>query len=254
MEIRPLGQDLSIYNKFNFTMPPVGVKFSLSKPEGMEQLDEEHAFCEMFKVAQQKEKAFYITKENENCSGKMPLGWMGEMPAWAESGMIGDKFEIFQEPRANKRLYDRFYKFKPGLINYVAFARLDNLTFEPDVLILTTKPSQAEIVLRAMTYSTGELWQAKDTPVLGCSWLYIYPYISGNVNYSITGMHFGMKAREVLPEGYILVSIPYNWIATITQNLQEMKWVLPAYSLGREKWLEKEKESYEELAQTYGDK
>jgi uncharacterized protein (DUF169 family) len=114
-------------------------------------------------------------------------------------------------------------------------------------LILTAKPSQAEIVLRAMTYSTGEPWQPKATPVLGCSWLYVYPYESGKVNYVMTGMHFGMKAREVFPEGLVILSIPYNWIPTITQNLKEMKWVLPAYALGREKWMEEEKRAMREL-------
>lgn len=197
MRVKPIKQDLSIYNKFNFERPPVGVKFLLSKPAGIEQLDKACGLCEMFKEAQQREKPFYISKENEDCAGKLPLGWMGEMPAWAASGMIGEKFEIFQEPRANQRYYQHFSEFKPGLINYVAFARLDTLTFEPDLLIITAKPSQAEIVLRAMSYSTGELWQPKATPVLGCSWIYVYPYMSGKVNYVMTGMHFGMKAREV---------------------------------------------------------
>lgn len=247
MELRPLSQDLSIFNKFNFDRQPVGVKYLFHKPEEINQLDKGLALCEMFKEAQSRNEPFYITKDNENCSGKLPLGWT-DMPAWAESGQIGEKFEIFQEPRANKRLYKHFHLFKAGVVNYVAFARLDTLTFEPDLLILTTKPSQAEIVLRAMSYSTGELWQPKATPVLGCSWLYVYPYETGNVNYVMTGMHFGMKAREVFPEGLVLISIPFNWIPIITQNLKEMKWVLPAYTLGKEEWLKVEEKTYEELA------
>ncbi len=248
MELKPLTQDLSILKKFNFDRQPVGVKYLYHKPEEISQLDKELALCEMFKEAQNRETPFYITKENEDCSGKMPMGWMGMEP-WAEAGQIGEKFEIFQAPRANQRLYQHFHIFKPGIVNYVAFARLDALTFDPDILILTTKPSQAEIVLRAMSYSNGELWQPKATPVLGCSWLYVYPYESGNVNYMMTGMHFGMKAREVLPEGYVLISIPYNWIPTILQNLKEMKWELPAYTAGREEWMKAEEQAYKELKQ-----
>ncbi len=248
MELKPLKQDLSIYEKFNFERAAVGVKFTYRKPEGIKQLDTQAALCEMLKVAQQRDAPFYITKENENCTGKLPLGWMGDTPPWAEAGQIGERFEIFEDGRANKRLYQHFHEFKPGVVNYVTFSRLDKMTFEPDLLILTTKPSQAEIVLRAMTYSTGEPWQPKATPVLGCSWLYVYPYESGNVNYIMTGMHFGMKGREVYPEGLVLVSIPFNWIPTITQNLKEMKWVLPAYALGREKWMEQEEQIMKELA------
>jgi len=33
--MRPLAQDLSIFDKFNFEKPPVGVKFLFFRPEGM---------------------------------------------------------------------------------------------------------------------------------------------------------------------------------------------------------------------------
>ena len=85
-------------------------------------------------------------------------------------------------------------------INYVVLSPLDKLTFEPDLLIFMTTARQAEILLRAMSYSTGELWETKKTGVLGCAWLYVYPYQSGKVNYVPTGMSFGMVAGEVFEE------------------------------------------------------
>ncbi len=244
--MRPLQSDLSIYSKFNFEKPPVGVKFLFFKPEGIDQLDKTLPFCEMFKEAQQRGTPFYFTKENEDCFGKFALG-MEDMPLFAESGQLGPKYEIYQDARANSKIYQYIPKFGRGIVNYVALARLDKLTFEPDLLILTATPSQAEIVLRAMSYSTGEIRETKSTPVLGCTWLFIYPYQSGKVNYTVTGMTFGMKAKEVFEEGWILISIPYNWIPTITQNLQEMKWVLPSYTDGREQFLKREQGYIEEL-------
>jgi uncharacterized protein (DUF169 family) len=247
--MKPLTQDLSIFNKFNFERPPVGVKFLFNKPEGIEQLDKSMAICEMIREAQQRETPFYFTKENEDCFGKIVLG-MEDTPSFAESGAIGMKLEIFQEPRANRRLYQYITKLSKGTVNYVAFSSLDKLTFEPDLLILMATPSQAEIVLRAMAYSTGELWEPKGTPVLGCAWLFTYPYQSGKVNYTVTGLaFFGMKAKEVFPEGWILISIPYNWIPIITQNLREMKWVPPSYTDGKEKFKERERRILEELVQ-----
>jgi len=234
--MRPLEQDLSIFNKLNFEKPPVGVKFLLYKPEGIEQLDKSLAFCEMLKEAYQRGTPFYFDKENEDCAGKFPLG-MEDIPPFAESGQIGLKLEIFQEPRANSRLYQYVPKLGKGTVNYVVFSPLDKLTFEPDLLILTATPSQAGIVLRAMSYSTGEIWDAKETPVMGCAWLYVYPYKSGKVNYTITGMCFGMKARQVFSEGWILISIPYDWIPIIKNNLQEMKWVPPSYTDGRDQYI-----------------
>jgi uncharacterized protein (DUF169 family) len=246
--MRALQTDLSIYSKFNFDRPPVGIKFLFFKPEGIEQLDKTLPFCEMFKEAQQRESPFYITKENEDCFGKFALG-MDVWPAWTESGQLGPKYEIFQEARANNKIYAHIPKFERGVVNYVAYCRWDKLTFEPDILIITATPSQAEIVLRAMSYSTGELRESKSTSVLGCTWLFVYPYQSGKVNYTITGLTFGTKAKEIFEEGWILISIPYCWIPTITQNLQEMKWVLPSYTDGREKFIKREQSYIEELSQ-----
>lgn len=246
--MEPLKQDLSVYNGFDFDKPPVAVKFLLTKPDDVEQIDKSLPFCEMIKEAQQRGTPFYFAKENEDCVGKVVLG-MEEMEPFVEGGQIGPKFGIYQEPRANNRIYQYIPKFRQGLVNYVAFSVLDALTFEPDLLILYATPSQAEIVLRAMSYSTGEMWDPKATPVLGCSWLFIHPFQSGKVNYTITGLAFGMKAKQVYPEGQILISIPYQWIPTITHNLNEMEWVLPSYTDGKEKFLEREKRVFEEAEQ-----
>ena len=230
--MRPLTQDLSILNQLNFEKPPVGVKFLFFRPDGMNQLsiDENLSFCEMLVVAQQRRTPFYFGKENsEACVGKILLG-MEDMEPFAESGQIGARLGIFQEPRANYIFYQYVPKFEKDTVNYVAFSAMDKLTFEPDVLIITATPSQTEIVMRAMSYSTGELYNSTTTPVMGCAWLYIYPYQSGKVNYLIPQMIHGMKGRELFAEGLILISIPYQWIPTITQNLQEMKMHLPSHT------------------------
>ena len=241
-----LKQDLSIFKRFNFEKQPVGVKFLPTIPEGIKQLDKAISFCEMIKEAQAREKPFYFAKENETCFGKALLG-MEDLPSFAEGGQVGVKLEIFQEARANSNLYQHLYLLPKGTVNYVVFSTLDELTFEPDLLILICSTSQAEIVMRAMCYSTGEIRESRTTGVLGCAWIYNYPYRSGKVNFTITGLAFGMKAKEVFEEGLMLISIPYNWIPIITQNLKEMKWVLPSYTEGREQFLKREKANIDEL-------
>jgi hypothetical protein len=42
-------------------------------------------------------------------------------------------------------------------------------------------------------------------------------------------MVHGMKGRGLFPEGSLLISIPYPWIPTMTQNLKEMTWHLPSH-------------------------
>jgi len=244
--VRPLQTDLSIYGKLNLEKPPVAVKFLPTRPKGIEQLEKNLSFCEMLKEAQETGTPFYFAKENETCLGKALLG-MEDLPEFAEGGQIGIKLEIFQEARANSNLYQHLPILPRGIVNYVAFSTLDKLAFEPDLLVLLTNASQAEIVLRAMSYSSGELRESKTTGVLGCAWVYLYPYRSGKVNYMVTGLAFGMRAKEVFEEGQILISIPYNWIPIIAQNLREMKWVLPSYTEGREKFLIRERDNLEEL-------
>jgi uncharacterized protein (DUF169 family) len=237
--MRPLQTDLSPFTKFGFERSPVGIKFQFFRPDGIDALamDKELSLCEMLREAQTAQSPFYLGKDQrETCVGKILLG-IEDMEAFAESGQIGEKLQIFQEARANYAFYKHVPKFDKSIVNYVLFAPLDQMTFEPDLLILTANHSQAEIVLRSMTYSTGELYNSRTTPVMGCAWIFIYPFQSGKVNFILPDMIHGMKGRELFPNGSVLISIPYNWIPTMTHNLKEMPWHLPSHE-NREKYLE----------------
>lgn len=252
-EWKPLRQDMSIWKKFEFEIPAVAVKYLYYKPEDVPQLEGHYALCEMFTLAGKHDGPFYIDKTNEDCMGKMPLGWLDEEPPFANSGLIGEMFGIFEEPRANQRYYDKFYSLKPGVANYIMFCKLDECEFDPDLIIVAANAFQAEKIMRAYSYSTGEVWEPKATPVVGCSWIYAYPYVTGNINYVFTGMHFGMRARKALPPGMLFMSIPYDHIPTITRNLNEMPWDLPAYQFDtRDDWCKYETQAYAELAEKAG--
>jgi len=229
--MKPLQTDLSIFEKFSFEKPPVGVKFQFFKPDDISPmpLDKKLSFCEILKEAQNTSSAFFFGKEHtETCVGRILLG-MQEMAPFAESGQIGEKLQVFQEARANYVLYQQVPKFARDIVNYVAFAPLGRLTFEPDLLVILANHSQAEIVMRSMTYSTGELYCSKTTPVMGCAWLFIYPFQSGKVNFLIPEFIHGMNGRELFPTGSVLISIPYQWLGVIARNLQEMTWHLSSH-------------------------
>lgn len=239
MSMRPLKQDFSIFEKLGLAREPIAIKYEYFKPEGFEQLNKSLGLCEMVKEAQQREKPFYITADNENCAGKGALG-MVDGPSWAEAGLIGEKMGYFRDARENMRLTTHYKLFKPGVVNYVVYSKLSQLTFDPDLLVFVGTADQAEILLRAMTYSTGDMYESKATTVFQCSWLYTYPHVTGNINYITTGLGIGMKARKVYPSGLIIVSIPANWIPIIVKNLNEMQLVLPFFEMGREAWIQEE--------------
>lgn len=242
-----IQQDLSIFNKFDFERKPVGVKFLPAKPDGIEKLDKILDFCEMLKEAQEG-SPFYATKEEFTCIGPLLLGMVEHDPIF-ESGLVGPKLEVFKEARANRRLYYYLPRLIKDTVNCVAFSPLDKLTFEPDVLIITANTSQAEIIIRASSYTNGEMWSSKGTIVATCAWLYVYPYVSGKLNFTVTGFGFGMKSRRLFPEGLVLMSIPWDLLTGIVNNLQEMAWVPHSYTIGREEHKKKVKKIVEELSQ-----
>jgi uncharacterized protein (DUF169 family) len=222
--------DLSIFKKFNFQKPPVGIKYLYNKPEGIEKLGKNMAFCEMFGEAQQRNSPFYITPENQSCRPGAYV-WGGESLKVFESGAFGVAMKLFKEARADIRVHKQSSRLDKDLIKYVIFSQLNQISFDPDLFIIITDTArQSEIILRAMSYTSGEVWSSKMTPVMGCSWLMAYPYVTGEVNYVTTGFGSGMIAKKLFPEGHQIISIPYNWLPVITRNLQEMPWVPEAWA------------------------
>lgn len=240
--------DVSVFERFVFEYQPVGVKFLLTKPQGIAPLDRNMAFCEMLKTAQSSDP-FYATQAHQECKAASVLLGMVEPDPVFESGQMGPKLGVFDDARANRRLYRHAPQLARDSVNYVAFAPLDKLDFDPDLLIVTARPGQAEIVLRAMSYKTGAGWNAKGSTVMGCAWLYTYPYVTGELNLMVTGLHHGMKARNLFPEGLLFLSIPFDLLPGIVESLHEMQWDLPQYSWGKEVHMQKMKEIAESVRQ-----
>jgi len=245
--VSSIRRDLSIFDGFKFERKPVGVKFLGTRPRGMKRLDKILDFCEML-VEAQNGNTFYVTRRNFTCVGPLILGMVDSDPVF-ESGRVGPELEIFKNARANRGIYRFLPKMAKDTANYVAFSPLDKLSFEPDVLIVTADPSQAEIILRANSYATGNIWSAKGTPVAACAWLYIYPYVSGELNFMMPCFSFGMKSRRLFPEGVLLISIPKDLLPTIVKNLRDMKWVPHSFTIGRKEHKKKARRIVEALRQ-----
>ena len=221
-------KDFAILDKFEFDVQPVGVKFLAKRPDMVKRLDENMAFCEMLKRAQEG-KAFFADAENHTCEAGLYVLGQADAPEPYVSGEFGAGLNIFEEPRTASRLYLYIPKIGRGVVNYVAFSPLDKLPFEPDLLILLAKTNQTEVLLRAMSYRSAKMWSSKFSPAIGCAWIYIYPYLTGELNYTITGLGHGMKRRKLFAEGQQIISIPFDLLTSMLQTLQDMPWVLPAY-------------------------
>lgn len=221
-------QDLAVLDRFDFDVRPVAVKFAATRPGQVNRLDENLALCEMLKRAQEG-KAFYADAENHTCeAGSYVLG-QADVSEPFVSGRFGAALQIFEEPRAASRLYQYIPTIGRGVAPYVAFSALEQLIFEPDVAIFLAQTGQTEILLRAMSYRTGKMWSSKFSSAIGCAWIYVHPYLTGDLNYTVTGLGHGIKRRKLFPEGLQLISVPFDLLRSLLQTLREMPWVLPAY-------------------------
>jgi uncharacterized protein (DUF169 family) len=241
--------DYSIFNKFKFERQPVGVKYSMYKLDRIQQLDGSLAICEMFKEAQTSQP-FYATKENVQC-GEHILG-MVDYPPIMYSGQLGPMFSMFRNPGANRRIYDYCPKLPKDSVKYIIHSSLDQITFDPDILIITANATQAEIILRASSYTDGKMWNFKGTTCLSCAWIYAHPYLSGELNCTISGLGYSMKARQVLPEGLIIITFPFDQIPGLIKNLEDMDWEPYWFNLGRDGFVNEVEKRSRELAKEMG--
>jgi uncharacterized protein (DUF169 family) len=222
--------DFDILKKFEFKYAPIGFKFLNAESDlkglGLERLDKRIAWCQMLLEAQNG-KSFYATAENQFCEPGIFLTGHGELAPIAAGGRIGPPFEVYADERANRRVYNHIYRLAP----------VEKLTFDPDLLIIICDyTDQTERVLRAVQYDTGDPLVSKMTYVMGCHWMFNYPYITGNINYLTTGICYGMKMYRLYPPGMQIVSIPWHHIDRVMRNLNEMPWTVPGHTAQKEEF------------------
>ena len=88
-------------------------------------------------------------------------------------------------------------------------------------------------------------------PVLMCAWIITYPHITGELNYTVTGIGYGIRMQKILPEGLFLISVPYDLIPMLIYNLREMDWVLPITTIGEEERRQFSTKVMDEIRQEY---
>jgi uncharacterized protein (DUF169 family) len=219
----------------NLDLPAVGVKFLSKPPANVQQLDGSMRMCEMLRRAQDGQ-AFYAAPENHACGGGLYI--MGKaLPHAFTTGEYVAGIQVCEDFKAGRRIYDSLPRLGAhSTIDYVAFAPLDAIAFDPDLLIVLGNPDQTEVLLRAYSYTTGRLWMSRCTPVIGCAWTYMYPYISGDMNFVVTGLSLGMKAGKLYPQGLQLITIPSDIFPMFIRNLENIPSVLPLLQPGADEF------------------
>jgi hypothetical protein len=60
-----------------------------------------------------------------------------------------------------------------------------------------------------------------------------------------------MRSRRLFPEGLLLISIPWDLLPSMVENLKDMKWVPHSYTIGREEHKKKVKGIVDALKQEF---
>lgn len=209
--------------------PAVAIKTRFEIPPGSPHYEgEKLAFCQYVNHVQTTGKRFYISAEDDACYGKLAMG-MIDIPPVTGSGQAGYDFGCYKAPVANQQLYQKLPRLIANTVNYVEFCPVGLCDFDPDLLFFVADFPQSDIIMRATSYISGDLWESKSSPVLSCSWMYAYPLISGKVNHITTGFYHGLKRRKIYPAGLRMIAIPFQKQPEFFASLEQMDWTLIAF-------------------------
>ena len=170
--------DKELIRKLDLSYPAVAVKLRFEQPDVPHYSGEKLAFCQYVKVVQETGKHFYIGESDDACYGRMALGMIDKPPVTA-SGQAGYDFGCYKSPVGCQQLYQKLPIVEPHTVNFVEFCPALDCDFDPDLLFFVADLPQADILMRATSYISGDLWESKSSPVISCAWMYAYPIISG---------------------------------------------------------------------------
>lgn len=246
-------KDKELLKKLDLPFPAVAIKFRFEKPDVPHYDGKALAFCQYVKYTQDTGKHFYIDVSDDECYGKMVLGMIDKPPVTA-SGQAGYDFGCYKSPIGCQQLYQKMPILEPHTIHFVEYCPATECDFDPDLLFFVADLPQADIIMRATSYISGDLWESKSSPVISCGWMYAYPIISGKVNHITTGYYHGLKRRKAYPAGLRMISIPFQKMPEFFQALEEMDWTLIAFREDEESKadLKRRMAHWQEMAQASG--
>ncbi len=220
--------DRALLEKLELPYPAIAIKYRFEPPEVPHYDGPPLAFCQFVKYAQDTGRHFYTAAADDACYGKLALG-MEPFPPVTASGQAGYDFGCFSAPIANQQLYQKLPVLVPNTVRYVEFCPAVDCPFDPDLLLFVADLPQADIIMRATSYISGDLWESKSSPVISCAWMYAYPIISGKVNHITTGYYHGLKRRKAYPPNLRMIAIPFGKLPEFFRALEEMDWTLIAF-------------------------
>lgn len=89
----------------------------------------------------------------------------------------------------------------------------------------------------------------KGSTCLACAWIFASPYSNTELNLTVSRLGFSMKGRQVLPDGLIIISGPFNLLSGLIENLKEIESDPYWFKLGRNGFVNEVQKRSKELVQ-----
>ncbi|MGD9118707.1 MAG: DUF169 domain-containing protein [Dehalococcoidia bacterium] len=74
-----------------------------------------------------------------------------------------------------------------------------------------------------------------------------HPYLNGEINMTVSGLGYSMKARGVLPDGLLIITVPFDLLSGLIDNLKDMEWEPYWFKLGRDNFIKEVKKRSGEI-------
>lgn len=218
-------EDFAILDKLNLPVKPVVMGFLTEEPEGLEKEEYPLSLCEMPKRA--REIGPFYSGHNGCPGATYFLGYdiPEDVLLCHLSGEWGYRLGFTPWKGTIRRIYQNSPRLLPHSVKYIGFSTIDKLYFQPDILFIIADPMQTQTILRASSLYDGHTWVSKCAAPVECAWLFVYPLLTGEINYAATNAVYGRdlhSTTEWKAKGDQMISIPYDKIRTVLRNLKDL--------------------------------
>lgn len=212
-----------IKEKLGLDKSPVAIKFILREediPEGIEKIGENVRHCEMVQKAAEGE-IFYATAEEQMCKGGAAALGLMEAPEKIKTGEFYQSLGRFSSLGSAKRTMENVPKIDP-MMKAIIYAPLERAEFDPDVIVMISKPSQAMKIAQALVYSSGGRVEADFSGIQSiCADAVAGPFLRGTPN--ITLGCSGSRQFAGIKEEEVIVGLNGENIDSLMNALENMK-------------------------------
>lgn len=224
-------KDLSdrLVKALHLEQAPVGVLFTVKKPEGVPQFDRDTLKgCQFLDVARFERRVFYTdAQNNRDCkNGSHYLGftppfegqYSGEWPAgdWPDKGRA-----ICATPVAFRRTLKHYHIVPTGSVRFMVFGPLDifpyDSSFGAGVVNVFCPAKTGLFLVRGADYEFGGATEGTTGPGT-CSMVMSKPMLTGKVHYTLGCFGFRQFVR-IKPEELIF-GIPFERMENVVENLE----------------------------------